>query len=71
MKWDEVRPVLKATYRLLNDAESTSPEAVCVALGRRDDDERIRRALALLHQEGYIGGFTTAQTPVPISITPT
>jgi hypothetical protein len=68
MDWSEVEPILQATYRLLNEEESTTPEAVCEALGRLAGDEGTIRALALLYEDGYIGGNTIEQSPAPIFI---
>lgn len=68
MDWCEVKPVLRATYDLLDDDERVSQEAVCQALGRPPEDPQTIRALARLYQGGYIDGMTVDQSPAPIFI---
>lgn len=72
MIWSKVEPVLVATYRLLNaEREKVSQEAVCAELGRPPHDETTVRALALLYEDKFIGGFMVDQSPAPILITAT
>lgn len=71
MDWNEVEPVLVATYRLLADQDQTTPEAVCQELERPARDEQTIRALALLYNDDYIDGITVDQSPAPIFIRPT
>jgi DNA-binding PadR family transcriptional regulator len=69
MNWDEVRPVLEAAYRLMDqdDEGSTWPDAVSAELGK-PQDPRIVRILGQLYDAGYITGATIEQSPAPISI---
>jgi hypothetical protein len=67
MEWSEVQPVLRATYELLDAGEDVTQDQVCEALGRPAGDERTVRALALLYEGGYIGGFKL-QSPAPVRI---
>lgn len=71
VEWSEVEPVLQATYQLLNDREEISQEEACAAVRRPPGDEKTIRALALLYEDGLIGGFTIEQSDAPISITAT
>jgi hypothetical protein len=71
MDWTEVRPVLRATYTLLDSEGQTTPEFVCQRLGVQPRDDRTLRALTLLYQGGYIDGITIEQSPAPIFIRPT
>lgn len=72
MNWDEARPVLEATYRLMDgDEEGTSAQAVLAALGKPPGDARTERILARLFEAGYIDGLTTDQSHAPIFINPT
>lgn len=71
MEWSEVKPVLDATYKLLNERERVSQDAVCAALDRPAKDQQTIRALALLYESGYISGMTVDQSPAPIFITAT
>jgi hypothetical protein len=66
--WSEARPVLEATYRLLNKADQTTQEEVCSALGVPAGHERTIRALALLFEAGYIDGLEVDSSPAPIFI---
>src|SRR5919106_6940953 len=68
MDWEEAKPVLRATYELLDAGEDVTQDQVCEALGRPARDERTIRALALLYQDDYIGGFTVNQSPAPVRI---
>jgi hypothetical protein len=68
MDWNEAKPVLKATYELLEAGEDVTQDEVCAAVGRPPQDERTVRALALLYEGGYIGGFTVNQSPAPVRI---
>ena len=70
MDWNEVRPVLVATYDLLQDAEYVRPEAVAEKLAR-EDDEWFDRVLGLLQENGYIGGHMVDQRRAPIMIAAT
>jgi len=65
MQWHEVEPVLKVTYELLDGRETVSQEEVCAALDRPAGDERTIKALALLKEDGYIGGIMVMQSPAP------
>ena len=69
MKWDEVRPVLEAAYRLMDqdDEGTTWPDAVSAELGK-PQDPRILRILGQLYEAGYITGPTIEESPAPISI---
>jgi hypothetical protein len=71
MEWNEVKPVLDATYRLLADQDYIPGQAVAQALGRPPDDERIGRILEQLHRAGYIEGQFVMQTSMPVMISPT
>jgi hypothetical protein len=68
VEWKEAEPVFKMTYRLLNEEDRVTPDAVCDALGRSAGDERTIRALALLYEHDLIGGLTVDQSPAPIFI---
>jgi hypothetical protein len=68
MDWNEAKPVLKATYELLDAGEDVTQDQVCEALGQPPQDARTIRALALLYEGGYIGGFTAQQSPAPVRI---
>jgi hypothetical protein len=68
MDWNEVRPVLAATYRLLDAAEGTNAGQIAQELDRPPDDERLERALGLLYDAGYIDGPTIDQLPYPVRI---
>jgi hypothetical protein len=62
LDWDsEVRPVLVAIYRVLNEAESVSAqvesEEVNRLLGREPRDERLDFVLAYLQRADYIDGY--------------
>jgi hypothetical protein len=67
MYWSQVQPVLETTYRLLSESDSVSPDQVVAELdGSAGDD--VRRALAQLYREGFIGGLTVEQQAWPYSI---
>jgi hypothetical protein len=68
MDWSEVEPVLNATYDLLDEQESTTPEAVSNALGKPTGDERTIRALAYLYDADFITGQTIEQSAAPVFI---
>jgi hypothetical protein len=68
MQWSEVQPILNATYELLDGSDRVSQEGVCEVLGRPPGDERTIKALALLHEDGFIGGIMVAQSPAPVII---
>jgi hypothetical protein len=68
MDWNEVRPVLAATYRLLDESDSTTAEQIAQDLGRPLDDARLKRALGLLYDAGYIDGPTIDALPYPVHI---
>ena len=68
MQWSEVEPVLKATYRLLDDQDVITPEQVARSLDKPPDDEQVMRALAYLYANNYIGGFTANQRAEPVRI---
>ena len=68
MNWQEVRPVLDATYRVLEERDGANEDAVNDALGRAHGDIRTERALALLAESGYIGGPSHDMSPVPVLI---
>jgi len=69
MEWNEVRPVLAASYELLGEeGDRATPEAVNEKLGREPRDERTARALELLYKGGYIDGIMVDQSPAPIFI---
>jgi hypothetical protein len=57
--WNEVEPVLRATYGLLADPERRSVEAeeIAAALGRPADDAALCSALRDLRKYGYIDGI--------------
>jgi hypothetical protein len=52
----EVEPVLEATYRLLSESDSVSPEDVITEMGEGTDADHVRRALAQLYRDDYISG---------------
>jgi hypothetical protein len=66
MNWDEVRPVLEAAYRLMDqdDEGSTWPDAVSAELGK-PQDSRIVRILGQLYEAGYITGRPSNRAPRP------
>jgi hypothetical protein len=66
--WSEVKPVLDATYRLLSEHDEVSPEDVIAEMGEGTDPDHVKRALAQLYREGYIGGQDIQQVDWPISI---
>jgi hypothetical protein len=68
MQWSEVEPVLNATYGLLDSKEEVTQEEVCAALGRPQGDATTVRALELLYNDDYIGGFMVQQSPAPVRI---
>lgn len=68
MDWKEVRPILVATYQLLDGEEFVTQEAVCEAVGKPPRDERTIRALALLYESGYIDGHEVDNSPAPMLI---
>lgn len=68
MDFEEAEPVLAATYELLRDAESTTPDAVNEKLGREPGDEHTTRALALLYKTRFIGGTDYQNSPAPVII---
>lgn len=63
--WPELEPVLEATYRLLSERDAISPVEVLAEMGEGTDPDHVKRALAQLYRDDYIGGPTTAQDPVP------
>jgi hypothetical protein len=66
--WPELQPVVGATYRLLSEHDSVSPDQVIGELGEGTDPDHVHRALAQLYREGYIGGLTIEQQAWPYSI---
>jgi hypothetical protein len=68
MYWPELQPVLEATYRLLSEHDSVSPDQVVAELGEGTDPELVHRALAQLYRAEYIGGLTIEQQDWPYSI---
>ena len=68
MYFPEVQPVLEATYRLLSEHDSVSPDQVVAELGDETDPDHVRRALAQLYRERYIGGLTIEEQAYPYSI---
>jgi len=71
MDWQDIRPVLDATYRVIDERDTANEDVVNDALGRAHGDVRTERALALLTETGYIGGPSIDSTPVPVLIEPT
>ncbi len=71
MNWEEVKPALEETYRLLEDQEQISRDAVCEALGRPASDEHTILALTRLYEGGYIDGITYEESAAPIFISST
>jgi hypothetical protein len=63
--WNEVEPVLRATYGLLADPErlSVDPEEIAAALGRPVDDAAMCSALRDLQKYGYIDGIVAGAMP--------
>ena len=68
MYWSEVESVFEATYRLLSESDSVSPDQVVAELGEGTDADHVHRALAQLYREGYIGGLTVEEQAWPYSI---
>ncbi len=68
MQWSEVEPVLNATYGLLDSKEEVTQEEVCAALDKIHGDATTIRALELLYNDDYIGGFMVQQSPAPVRI---
>jgi hypothetical protein len=66
--WSEVEPVFEATYRLLRESDSVSPDQVVAELGEGTDADHVHQALAQLYREGYISGLTVEQQDWPYSI---
>jgi 1,6-anhydro-N-acetylmuramate kinase len=64
----EVEPVLEATYRLLSESDSVSPEDVITEMGEGTDADHVRRALAQLYRDDYISGQDVEEYPWPIRI---
>lgn len=64
--------VLKATYGLLKDAESVTPDDVCQTVGRPAGDRETKAVLGRLYAEGYIGAqgdsITGDSAPAPAVI---
>ncbi len=60
--------MLDATYRLLSERDSISPETVIAEMGDGTDAAHVRRALAHFHREELVGGLKTSNSPVPKTI---
>jgi hypothetical protein len=57
MRWEQVHPVLRATYDLIDENEQTgrtSGEAVCGRLGLPGDDDAVAVAIRQLNEAGYV-----------------
>ena len=60
--------MFEATYRLLSESDSVSPDQVVAGLGEGTDAGHVHRALAKLYRAGYIGGLTVEEQAWPYSI---
>lgn len=68
MRFEDAEPVLRAVYRLLEEQDSISPNAVCAATGKPPEDKPTERALAYLYREKFIDGLKLANVDHPIQI---
>jgi hypothetical protein len=72
MQWDKTRPILLATYDLIDQHGKTAGSAVCEAMGVAQDDEDIRIAIEQLDEAGYVkcffSGAGTAQLIDPTAL---
>ncbi len=68
MNWPEIEPVLYATYRLLSERDVLKPEDVIAEMGEGTDADHVKRALAHLYRDDYIGGQDVEEHPWPIRI---
>ena len=60
--------MLDATYRLLSEHDVVSPEDAIAEMGEGTDPDHVRRALAQLYRERYIGGQDVEDYAWPIRI---
>jgi hypothetical protein len=60
LDWTSVRPVLEATYDLLDEHDDVDGSDVCRALGRDPDDRTTMRELGLLREHGLIKAYLAA-----------
>jgi hypothetical protein len=72
MQWHKTRPILLATYDLIDRHGKTAGSAVCEAMGVGQDDEDVRLAIEQLDEAGYVkclfSGAGTAQLIDPTAL---
>jgi hypothetical protein len=68
VRWDDVEPLLRATYRLLEDEIIVGGHAVLASLSEPPSAEDAGRAFRALNEAGYVKAMIGIGEPVPYGL---